>query len=210
MDKLRLKFSKTGRAVYISHLDLIRTMQRVFTRAGVQLKYSEGFNPHAKISILLPLTVGTRSECEYMDFALTEDWDLKALPQRLNPYMPEGIKALETYEAPCKGAELRWLHITGRITGGRDAAFYNAFFALPEILVKRRSKKGERVDNIAAMIGKAEFTDSPDGVLADLVLHAQEPTLSPDVMMTALGPDAPEYYVFTRREAFKEDMTPFR
>lgn len=210
MDKLRLKFSKTGRAVYISHLDLIRTMQRVFTRAGVQLKYSEGYNPHAKISILLPLTVGTRSECEYMDFALTEDWDLTTLPERLNPYMPEGIAAIEAYEAPCKGAELRWLHVTGRMTGGKDAAFYNEFFARPEILVTRRSKKGERVDNIAGMISKAEFTDSPDGVLADLVIHAQEPTLSPDIMMTALGPDAPEYYVFIRQEAFKEDMTPFR
>ena len=210
MDKLRLKFSKTGRAVYISHLDLMRTMQRVFSRAGVGLKYSEGFNPHAKISIVLPLTVGTRSECEYMDFALAGDFDLAALPEKLNPYMPEGIKALEAYEAPGKGSLLRWLHITGRMTGGHDAAFYNAFFARPEILVTRRSKKGERTDDIAPMIRKAAFSNAPDGVHADLILHAQEPTLSPDVMMQALGPDAPEYYVFTRREAFCEDMTPFR
>lgn len=210
MDKLRLKFSKTGRAVYISHLDLMRTMQRVFSRAGVGLKYSEGYNPHAKISIILPLTVGTRSLCEYMDFALAEDWDLTSLPQRLNPYMPEGIEALEAYEAPGKGAELRWLHITGRMTGGRNAAFYNEFFARPEIHVTRRSKKGERVDDIAPMIARADFTDSPDGVLADLVIHAQEPTLNPDVMMNALGEDAPSYYVFTRVEAFREDMSPFR
>ena len=210
MDKLRLKFAKTGRAVYISHLDLIRTMQRAFTRAGVQLRYSEGFNPHAKISIILPLTVGTHSECEYMDFSLVGGWDPASLPDRLNPYMPEGITALDAYEAPCKGAELRWLRITGRMTGGRDAAFYSAFFSRPEIPVERRSKRGVRVDNIAEMIAKAEFTDSPDGVLADLVLHAQEPTLSPDVMMSALGGDAPSYCVFTRRSAMKEDMTPFR
>lgn len=210
MDKLRLKFSKTGRAVYISHLDLMRTMQRVFSRAGVGLKYSEGYNPHAKISIVLPLTVGTRSLCEYMDFALAEDCELAALPARLNPYMPEGIEALEAYEAPGKGSLLRWLHVTGRMTGGRDAAFYTAFFAQPDILVKRRSKRGERTDDIAPMIARASFTDSPDGVLADLILHAQEPTLSPEVMMQALGEDAPAYYVFTRQEAFCEDMTPFR
>ena len=210
MDKLRLKFRKTGRAAYISHLDLIRTMQRVFSRAGVPLKYSEGFNPHAKISIILPLTVGTRSECEYMDFALTEDRELASLPAALNPFMPEGIEAVEAYEAPRKGSELRWLRVTGRMTGGRDAAFYTAFFSRPEILVTRRSKKGERVDDIAGMIGRAVFTDGADGVHADLVLHAQEPTLSPDVMMAALGEDAPEYYVFARKEAFLEDMTPFR
>lgn len=210
MDKLRLKFSKTGRAVYISHLDLMRTMQRVFSRAGVGLKYSEGFNPHAKISIVLPLTVGTRSLCEYLDFALVDDFALAALPARLNPYMPEGIEALEAYEAPGRGALLRWLHITGRMNGGRDAAFYNEFFARPELLVRRRSKRGERTDNIAPMIRKAIFTDAENGVLADLILHAQEPTLSPEIMMQALGDDAPEYYVFTRQAAFCEDMTPFR
>ncbi len=210
MDKLRLRFSKTGRAAYISHLDLIRTMQRVFSRAGVDLKYSEGFNPHAKISIILPLTVGTRSQCEYMDFALVSDWDLAKLPELLNPFMPEGIRALEVYEAPCRGAELRWLRIEGRMTGGRDAAFYNDFFAREEILATRRGKRGERVDNIAPAIGKAVFTDAPDGVRAELVLHAQEPTLNPDTMMAVLGEDAPEYYIFTRMEAFREDMTPFR
>ena len=44
MDKMRLRFEKTGRAIYISHLDMMRTMQRVFARAGLELKYSEGFN----------------------------------------------------------------------------------------------------------------------------------------------------------------------
>ena len=210
MDKLRLKFSKTGRAGYISHLDLMCTMQRVFSRAGVALKYSEGFNPHAKISIILPLTVGTHSFCEYMDFSLVGDWDLAALPDMLNPYMPEGIRALEAYEAPCKGAELRWLRVAGRMTGGRDAAFYNEFFAREEILVTRRGKKGPRVDNIAPAIRKAVFTDTENGVEADLVIHAQEPALSGDVMMQALGEDKPAYFVFTRVESFKEDMTPFR
>ena len=210
MDKLRLKFIKTGRAVYISHLDLMRTMQRVFSRAGISLKYSEGFNPHAKISIILPLTVGTHSECEYMDFALAEETDLSALPERLNAFMPEGIRAVEAYEAACKGAELRWLRITGRMSGCREAAFYNSFFAREEILVTRRGKKGERVDNIAPAIRSAVFQDTEQGVAAELLLHAQEPALSGDVMMAALGADRPEYYVFTRREAFREDMTPFR
>ena len=50
MDKLRLRFEKTGRAVYISHLDLMQTMQRAFARAEYDLKYSEGFNPHPQIS----------------------------------------------------------------------------------------------------------------------------------------------------------------
>lgn len=210
MDKLRLKFSKTGRAVYISHLDLMRTMQRVFSRAGVDLKYSEGFNPHAKISIILPLPVGMSSFCEYMDFALTGACDLESLPDRLNPFMPEGITALEAYEAPEKGSALRWLSIEGVMKNGRDAGFYRDFFAREHILVTRRGKKGERVDDIAPAIGSAVFTDGADGVRARLLLHAQDPTLSPDTMMAAAAADAPGYYKFTRMEAFRENMTPFR
>ena len=45
---------------------------------------------------------------------------------------------------------------------------------------------------------------------AELILHAQEPTVSPELMMAALGQDAPEYFRFTRLEAYREDMTPFR
>ncbi len=210
MDKLRLKFSKTGRAVYISHLDLMRTMQRTFSRAGVGLKYSEGFNPHAKISIILPLSVGTASLCEYMDFSLTEERDLDALPELLNRYMPEGIRALEAYEAPGKGAELRWLRLAGVMKGGRDAAFYTDFFARDSILAERRGKRGLRTDDIAPAIRRARFADINGGAEAELILHAQEPTLSPELMMASLGEDAPAYFRFTRLEAYKEDMTPFR
>ena len=64
----RLLFEKTGDAVYISHLDLMRTMTRAFLRAGCRLKYSEGFNPHPNISIALPLSVGCEILCELMDF----------------------------------------------------------------------------------------------------------------------------------------------
>ena len=51
MDKLRLRFQKTGKAVYISHLDLMRVVQRIFLRAGTPIKYSEGFNPLSLIHI---------------------------------------------------------------------------------------------------------------------------------------------------------------
>ena len=62
--RLRLRFEKTGRAVYISHLDLMQTLQRACSRAGYSLKYSEGFNPHPQISVALPLSVGAASRIE--------------------------------------------------------------------------------------------------------------------------------------------------
>ena len=132
------------------------------------------------------------------------------LPEVLDPYLPEGIRALEAYEAPCKGSELRWLRLEGVMRAGRDAAFYTDFFTRPSIPVEHRAKRGVRTDDIAPAIQAVQFDDIPDGVAAKLILHAQEPTVSPELMMAALGPDAPAYFRFTRLEAFKEDMTPFR
>ena len=46
MSKLRLVFVKEHQASYISHLDVMRTFQRVFPRAGLSIKHSNGFHPH--------------------------------------------------------------------------------------------------------------------------------------------------------------------
>lgn len=107
MDKLRLRFQKTGKAVYISHLDLMRVVQRIFLRAGTPIKYSEGFNPHALISICLPLSVGMASECELMDFRVTREVDLAALPETLNAVSPEGVRFLAAYEPERKAALIK-------------------------------------------------------------------------------------------------------
>ena len=100
MDKLRLRFKKTGRAVYISHLDLMDTIQRAFSRAEYGLKYSEGFNPRPQISIALPLSVGTGSVCEVMDFKLRCETALDDFPQRLTAAMPEAARAAASAAIP--------------------------------------------------------------------------------------------------------------
>ena len=80
MAKLRLRFAKEGRAVYISHLDLLRTFQRVFLRQGIVLRHSQGFHPHPILSFALPLSVGQESVCELLDLETVEDLDCAALP----------------------------------------------------------------------------------------------------------------------------------
>ena len=108
MLKLRMRFDKTGRAVYISHLDLMHTLQRVFLRAGYRLKYSEGFNPHPVVSIAVPLSVGCASVCEIMDFSLLdEEVDFPKLREDLNRSMPEGITVTEIYVPERKASAIR-------------------------------------------------------------------------------------------------------
>ena len=95
----RLLFSKTGRAKYISHLDLMRTFQRAFARAGIAIKHTEGFNPHPFVSIALPLSVGYSSQCEILEFGLLEGADPEEVPRRLTAAMPEGIVIHSCYPA---------------------------------------------------------------------------------------------------------------
>ena len=219
MDKLRLRFQKTGRAVYISHLDLMHTMQRAFSRAGYELKYSEGFNPHPQISIALPLSVGVASYCELMDFKLKEDCVLDELPQRLTAAMPEGIRVTDCYEAERKFAALKFLQIEGLFEyDDRDytemAEGLNAFYAAESIVITRKTKRGTGESDIRPAIEQIRFTPAEDGVRLEAMISAQEPTLNPSLLADALRqlrPElAPDFAKFTRIETFQADGTLFR
>lgn len=218
-EKLRLRFSKKGRAVYISHLDLMRTMQRAFLRAAYPLKYSEGFNPHPVISILLPLSVGAGSECELMDFQLTEDRDLSKLPEILTKAMPEGIVALEAYPCSSKVKDLKWLRISGKFeyderSSAEMCRALEDFFARGEIVITKKTKRGMGESNIAPAIREIHFTAGEKCVRLSAVISAQEPTLNPEHLVSALrqlAPElAPDFAEFLRLEVYDANMKVFR
>ncbi|MCL2281064.1 MAG: TIGR03936 family radical SAM-associated protein, partial [Dehalococcoidia bacterium] len=67
MNRLRIRFRRGEEIKYISHLDLIRVWMRAFRRAGVELAYSEGFNPHPRLSLAAPLALGVIGLSELID-----------------------------------------------------------------------------------------------------------------------------------------------
>lgn len=222
-DKLRLRFEKTGRAVYISHLDLMHTMQRAFNRAGLPLKYSEGFNPHPQIAIALPLSVGTGSLCEIMDFKLKEETDLAALPERLTAVMPEGIRVLEAYEPRRKVAELKWLRVEGffeydKSDPGEMEEALRHFYEQESIVITKKTKRGmgetDIRPGIRALGFEARKEDGQDGVWVEAVVSAQEPTINPELLAEALRqrkPEiAPDFAKFTRIETYDAGMQVYR
>lgn len=95
----RLLFSKTGRAKYISHLDLMRTFQRAFFRSGHQVRHTEGFNPHHSSP--------SRCLCQWATPASARSWSsgwwgahpMRRCPARLTAAMPEGIVIHSCYPA---------------------------------------------------------------------------------------------------------------
>ena len=219
MDKLRLRFEKTGRAIYISHLDLMHTMQRAFSRAGYALKYSEGFNPHPQISIALPLSVGAASQCELMDFKLKEDPILSELPAKLTAVLPEGIRVLEAYEPERKIAQLKWLSVEGVMEyDERDAKemaeALTDFYAADSVVITKKTKRGMGETDIRPGIREIAFEAGEKQVRVKAVLSAQEPTINPELLAEAprqRKPEiAPDFAKFTRVETFDADGKVFR
>ena len=219
MDKLRLRFKKTGRAIYISHLDLMKTMQRAFSRAEYELKYSEGFNPRPQISIALPLSVGMGSVCEVMDFRLRHDADLAELPARLTAALPEGIEIIEAYEPSRKASEIKWLEVEGVMEyderdAGEMAAALRGFYAAPEIVITKKTKRGLGEMDIKPAIQSIAFTHGDKCVKVDAFISAQEPTLNPELLTDALRQRAPEiapdFAKYMRIETYDAQMNVFR
>ena len=146
MLRLRATFKKTGRAKYISHLDLNRCMLRIFRRSKLPVWYTEGFNPHPYYSFALALSLGFESECEIMDFNITDDnMPLSVIKDRLNEVMPEGMGIVDVAPQVKKitaiaKAEYEFELKTEDVQGVFAAV--EKLLAADEILIEKKTKKG--------------------------------------------------------------------
>lgn len=93
--KILCKFTKLGYLKFISHLDLVDLFQRTLFQNKVDVKFSEGFNPHPRMSIAYPLPLGIESNSEYMEIYLNSKIDLKDFLIKMNERLPQGIKIVE-------------------------------------------------------------------------------------------------------------------
>ncbi|MEG2419939.1 MAG: TIGR03936 family radical SAM-associated protein [Oscillospiraceae bacterium] len=221
MNKHRLHFSKQGRASYISHLDLMRTFQRAFLRAEIDIKHTEGFNPHAFVSIPLPLSVGFSSDCEILDFELLGDADKEQIPARLNAALPEGIVVHRCYDAVRPMKQLAYVDcvLTLSYEAGVPADAQSAIDALLsrehwEITKRsKKSKTGEVTIDIAPLVKEYSFTEKDGDLVLQATLSAQNPGLNPQILWGAITTEHPEltadYTHFHRRAVLDAELHPY-
>jgi len=217
----RILFEKTGNAVWISHLDLMRLFQRAFKRAGFHLKHTQGFNPRPSVSIALPLSVGVESHCELLDFDLEGDnISLDDLIMRLNNVLISGVKVLDLIDNGDKIKNLAYLDcvIDLEYDSGIPADASNKIsrlFAQSEILVEKKSKNGITEQNIAPMIRSFAISTQDTNTLQICTrICCQNPTLNPGQFVAAISkylPDViPDYSKCTRVEVYNHDNEIFR
>ena len=104
--RMRITFRKESPIKYISHLDLLRTWERILRRAAVPLAYSQGFNPHPKIIIAMPLAVGCTGEREVVDVVLEEPLPEADLLASLEPALPLGLSVVSAAQVPLRAPAL--------------------------------------------------------------------------------------------------------
>ncbi len=218
MPEQRISFCKTGRARYISHLDLMRTFQRAFLRAEIPIRHTEGFNPHAFVSIPLPLSVGFSSECEIMEFGLLGDVAKEDVPWRLTRALPEGITVSRCYDASRPFKELGYVNyiITLEYEAGAPVGAENAIRALlnqEALVVSKKSKKaksGETQVDLIPLIHRVDYESRRDVLTLNAVLRAQNPGLNPALILDTIRKQcpqaAPDYVSYHRKRVLDQTL----
>lgn len=188
MKTVRILFQKSGRAVYISHLDLMRVMQRTLRRAGLPVWYTQGFNPHIYLTFALPLSLGYEGRREPMDFRLTEEMPFDEIARRVTEAAPDGIRALSAAEPVMEPAQIMWadyeISFACDAPGPQDA--FSRFLAQEAIWTEKKSKKGPQTVDVRPLFTASE--PEGEGLLTRVAVRARAGTavnLNPALLLQA-------------------------
>lgn len=97
--RLLFTFTRDRSMACISHLDMIRLFLRAFRRACLPLAYSQGFNPHPRFMLALPLPLGVTAADEYAELSLIEYYNPQTFIDIMKAQLPEGLSVKEAWAA---------------------------------------------------------------------------------------------------------------
>lgn len=210
--KIRMKFVKTGTLRFISHLDVMRYFQKANRRAGIDICYSGGFNPHQILSFAAPLGLGLTSEGEYADLEVHSTLPSEETIAALNAVMTEGMYVTGWVRVPkdCKPAMAQ--------TAASDYLVYfregyepedregfirefQAFLEQESVVIEKQTKKSTAQVDIRPMILQAEadvrlltenpylchVSDSPQLCLYLFLTTGSVSNLKPELVMEAFS-----------------------
>lgn len=207
--KYIIEFSKTGIICYTSHLDIMKVFKRAFKKAGINIAYSQGFNPHPKMGFAQPLSLGYWGLQEYVEFETAEEnmdsqaadvhpADPEDLLAALSAIMPEGLELKRILEAPWLKKTLAAENIAAEymieIPLGSEAVQtldegWESFMDQPQIqtLKKQKKKKEPVLIDIKPKIQTLAFQCLNETLYINTLLDAgSESNLSPELLITSL------------------------
>ena len=203
MQKLRLRYAKRGRLRFTSHRDIARAFERALRRTGVPMAYSQGFNPHPKVSWVGAAPTGVASEAEYVEIQVVEVIDPDVLRAELDGALPDGLDLIEVVVA--RGGVLpdridagQWRIDLPGVPVDRLRSAVDALLTATSVEVQRLTKSGNRmIDVRPALVSagvseqslsprvSASSADDTYGIL-ELVVRQTTPAVRPDDVLNAL------------------------
>lgn len=166
--KKRIYFDKCGEMKFISHLDLLRFFERLFNKAGIPVKYSEGFHPRPKMSFGNPISLGTEAYNEVMDFEISSEISNEEVLKRLNENVVLGFKVNKVEEVPRKSSIMEELkNVRYEIIGDKDSMDRLEEVLSRDEILETKEKKGKVVtrDLKVRLLG---FTRNGDAISLDI------------------------------------------
>lgn len=180
---IRIRFSKTGKLKYISHLDLCRTFRSAFKRARIPIWYSQGFNPHPKMVFATTVSVGHESLCELLDIKITSPMSREELVSRLQSALTEEIGIIDAYKSERKFTELRYAGYEIFTEEELTNEEVQRAVLSPMVIIKR-TKSGEKEDDIARLVKSVSVED---GRIVGAFSALQNEFLGPDNFIKGLS-----------------------
>ena len=211
----RIKFAKLEDLMYISHLEVIKTLRRIIRRAELPAAFSQGYNPRINLAIGPPLAVGLISKGEYFDLELEEEMEPEKILADLNAASPEHLKFLKAVVVPDDIRSLSSLVDTAVYTINFDYTeaksleaerkMLEEFMNQEEIMIIRhRRKKSDRKIDLKKRIFSAEITDKNKWKFA--VVTGSRGNVRPEELNRALREKYPEIKEFSPLQVVREGV----
>lgn len=221
VSQVRIKFKKYGSLMYISHLDLAKTMQRIMVRAGIDIWYSEGFNPQPRIVFAVPLPVGVESECELMDIKLNSPMECDEIKRRLNENFPSEMEVTDVYVPEQKMKNVVYIDYIIKIQSKsiNDSTPFQVMRLLQtDVFVTKKSKGTEKQINVKEYIHSVStFIEDGTLVIKAIICSGSDKNLNPELLVEAIrenthllkGSPLEELYSIKRKKMLCADLSEF-
>lgn len=215
MIPIRIFFTKTGTARFISHLDVNRMMQRALKRAELPVWYTQGFNPHMYLTFALPLSLGQESLCESMDLRLDEPMPLDEVQRRLQQVLPDGFSVTGVFPPRDKYAAIASAVYRCELFTEQPEALladWERFIALPEIPMEKKTKRGSTTIDLRPCLSDVKQEAGENAVSLTMRLPAgSETNINPSLVLDAFSAhtELVFYSKILRTGVFNADGKPF-
>lgn len=209
MSTHRIKFAKRGSLIFVSHLDFAHSFTRALKRAGIPVKYSEGFSPHPKQVFALPLSVGMVGENELCDITLTEDFSHEEVKRRLSTALTNDFEVKSVTDPEIKMGKVKSAkyELIFEELGISTEELNTALSNLAPVMKTTKSGKEKELD-IKSMVYSSDVKESDGKTTLFLTLAASgDSYLNPDLVLVSMrnsGLDIPDEYDITRTEILFE------